>query len=64
MDMNKQIIEGKITRAVKPKLREFFGSWCSVSLDKVDIIDNYSNETRSYFTMLDINPRAASQTPQ
>lgn len=57
MDMSKHVIEGKITRAAKPKLKTFFGSWCSVRLDQVDIIDSHSGETKSYFTMLDISPR-------
>lgn len=57
MDMNRQVLEGKITRAIKPKLREFFGRWCSIRLDQVDIYDSHSGETKSYFTMLDIAER-------
>lgn len=63
MDMNRQVLEGKITRKIKPRLREFFGRWCSVRLDQVDIYDSHSGETKSYFTMLDIAERGHSSPP-
>jgi hypothetical protein len=55
MDMDRHIIEGKVTRGVKPKLKEFFGRWCSARFDQVDIVDRHNGETKSYFTLLDIS---------
>lgn len=63
LDMDKHILEGKITRAVKPNLREFFGRWCQVTLDQVDIIESVSGETKTYYTLLKIEPRPAPVEP-
>lgn len=61
MTMEKNIVEGKITRAVKPKLREFFGRWCQVKLDQVNIIETFSGETKAYYTLLDIKALPAPE---
>lgn len=63
LDMDKNVLEGKITRAVKPNIREFFGRWCQVTLDQIDIIESLSGETKTYYTLLNIAPRPASAEP-
>lgn len=56
MKIDKTVIDGKITRAVKPKLREYFGRWCQAKLDQVDIVESFSGETKTYYTLIDIEP--------
>lgn len=61
--MDKSVIEGKITRAVRPKLREYFGRWCMVKLDQVEIVETFSGDTRTYYTLTDIEPMPAATLP-
>jgi hypothetical protein len=57
---DRSIIEGKLTREVKPKLREYFGRQCSASLEKVEIVETVSDETRTFYTLVGIAPLTGS----
>ncbi|WP_342111674.1 hypothetical protein [Methylobacterium sp. SI9] len=57
MDMDKAILEGKITRAVRPQLREYFGQWCRVTLEQVEVFETVSGETKVFYTLIGIAPR-------
>ena len=54
MATSNEIVEGKVTRSAKPKLREFFGRTCLVTLDQVDLVENLTGEVKKFFTMTDI----------
>jgi hypothetical protein len=49
-----EVIEGKIARAAKPKIREFFGRSCEMTVEQVEISEIVSNESRTYYTLTDI----------
>ncbi|MGJ4929159.1 hypothetical protein ACQR1I_04310 [Bradyrhizobium sp. HKCCYLS2038] len=53
---DRSIIEGKLTREVKPKLQDYFGRRCSAHLEKVEIVETVSDETRTFYTMVGISP--------
>lgn len=50
------VLEGKVTRAVKPKLLSLFGRPCVATIDQVDIVETLIGETKTYYTMTDIRP--------
>lgn len=55
-DVNREVIDGKLAREVKPKLREFFGRQCMATLEKVEIDESVSGETRTFYTLVGIAP--------
>jgi hypothetical protein len=55
-DTNRDIIEGKLARDVKFKLREYFGRQCMATLEKVDIDETVTGDTRTFFTLVGIAP--------
>ena len=59
-DEERQVIEGKLARDVKMKLREFFGRQCMATLDKVEIDEAVSGETRTFYTLVGIAPMEAA----
>lgn len=53
---DREVIEGKLTRDVKPKLREVFGRQFKARLERVEIEETVSGDTRTFYTLLDIQP--------
>lgn len=60
-DSNREIIEGKLARDVKMKLREYFGRQCLATLEKVEIDEAISGETRTFYTLVGIAPIEGQQ---
>ncbi|WP_271596239.1 hypothetical protein [Bradyrhizobium sp. CCBAU 25360] len=58
-DMNREVIEGKLAREVKMKLRDFFGRQCMATLEKVEIDEAISGDTRTFYTLVGIAPLEA-----
>lgn len=57
------IIEGKMAKAAKADVREFFGRRCVVSFDQVVVAETVTGEERTYYTMTGIDePLARLQT--
>ena len=59
-DVNREVIEGKLAREVKMKLREFFGRQCMATLEKVEIDEAVSGDTRTFYTLVGIAPLEAA----
>jgi hypothetical protein len=55
-DSRREIIEGKLARDVKPKLREYFGRQCMATLEKVEIDETVTGDTRTFYTLVGIAP--------
>ena len=53
---DRDIIEGKLAREVKMKLREYFGRQCLATLQKVEIDEAITGETRTFYTLVGIAP--------
>ncbi|MGF6427327.1 hypothetical protein [Bradyrhizobium elkanii] len=53
---DRSVIEGKLTREVKSQLREYFGRQCSATLEKVEIVETVSDDTRTFYTLVGIAP--------
>ncbi|MBP1067319.1 hypothetical protein JOE51_008786 [Bradyrhizobium japonicum] len=62
-DINRVVIEGKLARDVKVTLREFFGRQCLATLEKVEIDETISGETRTFYTLVGIAPLASDTKP-
>jgi hypothetical protein len=60
-DAHREIIEGKLAREVKPRLREYFGRRCTATLEKVDIDETVTGETRTFYTLVGIADFNADQ---
>lgn len=56
MDAQREIIEGKLARDVKFHLRDFFGRQCTATLEKVEIDETITGETRTFYTLVGIAP--------
>jgi hypothetical protein len=60
-DRNQGVIEGKLARDVKTKLRDFFGRPCMATLEKVEIDEAVSGDTRTFYTLVGITPIEAAK---
>jgi hypothetical protein len=61
---DREVIEGKIAREVKSSLREVFGRQFNATLEKVDIIEAVTGDTRTVYTLVGIAPIAISTSSQ
>ena len=64
MTTTQQVIEGKIARTAKLKICEFCGRVCLATVEQVDIIEVVTGETRTYYTLTDIEASTAATAPQ
>jgi hypothetical protein len=60
MTAKREVIEGKLAREVKPRLREYFGRQCLASLEKVEIDEAVTGDTRTFYTLVGIAPLATN----
>lgn len=58
MTTDRVVLEGKITREVRPQMREYFGRICRVTLDQVEVVETVSGETKSFFTLTGIGQQS------
>ena len=49
-----EVIEGKLARAAKAKIREFFGRACFATIEQTDITEVVTGEAKTYYTLTDI----------
>jgi len=52
---DRSLIEGKVAKAAKTAIREFFGHRCIGSFDRVVVLEAVTGEERTYFTMTGIS---------
>ncbi|MDD1519985.1 MULTISPECIES: hypothetical protein [Bradyrhizobium] len=56
IDERREIIEGKLAREVKARLRDYFGRQCVATLEKVEIDEAVTGEVRTFYTLVGIDP--------
>jgi hypothetical protein len=53
------LLEGKVVAGINPKLRRNFGLRCFAKFKEISVLDKGTDETRKYYTLLDIAADAA-----
>ncbi len=58
--LDKTVIEGKIARAARLKIRDVFGRRCIAVFDQIEITDRVTRDRKSFYTLIDILPGTAN----